>query len=180
MSRQVVVTGVGVVAPGGVGRENFWELLTAGRTATRRISMFDASAFRSQIAAEADFDPVASGLTAREIRRMDRAAQFAVVSAREAIADSGVDLTADPSRVGVSIGSAVGCTMGLEEEYAVLSDNGRNWLVDHHHGVPHLYGYMVPSTLAVEVARDNAAEGRSASSPRAAPRDWTRSATAPR
>ncbi|RVX44160.1 act minimal PKS ketosynthase (KS/KS alpha) [Nonomuraea polychroma] len=159
----VAITGIGTVAPGGVGREAFWDLLTAGRTATRRISLFDPSGFRSQIAAEVDFDPRAAGLTGREIRRMDRAAQFAVVCAREAIADSGVDLAAcDPGRVAVSVGSAVGCTMGLETEYAVLSDEGREWLVDHRHGVPHLYGYMVPSTLAVEVAWETGAEGPTA------------------
>jgi act minimal PKS ketosynthase (KS/KS alpha) len=160
VTRRAVITGIGTVAPGGVGREAFWDLLTAGRTATRRISMFDPAAFRSRIAAEVDFDPRAAGLTAQQVRRMDRAAQFAVVSAREALADSGVELGAfDPGRVGVSIGSAVGCTMGLEQEYEVLSDGGRKWLVDHSYGVPHLYGYMVPSTLAAEVAYEAAAEG---------------------
>ncbi|WP_267242497.1 beta-ketoacyl-[acyl-carrier-protein] synthase family protein [Streptomyces sp. PR69] len=163
MSRRAVITGIGVVAPGGIGREPFWEMLTAGRTATRRITLFDPTAFRSQVAAEADFDPADAGLSPRQIRRMDRAAQFAVVSAREAVADSGLDLAnTPPERIGVSIGSAVGCTMGLEEEYVLLSDAGKHWLVDHSYGVPHLYGYMVPSTLAVEVAWEVGAEGPTA------------------
>ena len=160
MTRRAVVTGIGVVAPGGVGREAFWDLLTAGRTATRRITLFDPTEFRSQIAAEADFDAVASGLTPQQIRRMDRAGQFAVVSTREAVLDSGLDFSAiAPEQIAVSIGSAVGCTMGLEQEYAVLSDGGKKWVIDHEYGVPHLYGYMVPSTLAVEVAWEVAAEG---------------------
>ncbi|QYC40155.1 Actinorhodin polyketide putative beta-ketoacyl synthase 1 [Nonomuraea coxensis DSM 45129] len=163
MSRTAAITGIGVVAPGAVGREPFWELLTAGRTATRTITLFDAGRFRSRIAAEVDFDPKASGLSAQQVRRMDRAAQFAVVCAREALADSGVELgRVDPGRVGVSVGSAVGCTMSLEEEYTVLADEGRRWLVDHTYGVPHLYGFMVPSTLAVEVAWEVAAEGPTA------------------
>jgi len=160
MTRKAVITGIGVVAPGDVGREAFWDLLSAGRTATRPITLFDASRFRSRMAAEVDFDPRAAGLSAQEVRRMDRAAQFAVVCTREAVADSGIALgSLDPGRVAVSIGSAVGCTMGLEEEYAVLADEGRRWLVDHTYGAPHLYGYMVPSTLAVEVAWEVAAEG---------------------
>ncbi|MFD9004816.1 beta-ketoacyl-[acyl-carrier-protein] synthase family protein [Streptomyces sp. NPDC059582] len=160
MTRRAVVTGVGVIAPGANGRDAFWDLLSAGRTATRPISLFDATGFRSRVAAECDFDPNTAGLSPQEVRRMDRAAQFAVAAAREAIEDSGIELpAADPGRVAVSIGSAVGCTMGLEEEYAVLSDGGRNWLVDHSYGVPHLYGYMVPSTLAAEVAWQAAAEG---------------------
>ncbi|GHF22101.1 beta-ketoacyl-[acyl-carrier-protein] synthase family protein [Streptomyces morookaense] len=160
MSRRVVITGIGAVVPGAVGREAFWRLLSEGRTATRRITLFDPAPFRSQVAAEVDFDTAAAGLEPRQVRRMDRAACFAVVSAREAVRDSGLDLAAlPPERLAVSIGSAVGCTMGLEEEYVVLSDRGRKWLVDHEYGVPHLYGYMVPSTLAAEVAWEVGAEG---------------------
>ncbi|MEV4895807.1 beta-ketoacyl synthase N-terminal-like domain-containing protein, partial [Nonomuraea sp. NPDC055795] len=103
MRRRVVITGIGMVTPGGVGTKATWEMLTAGRSATRLIQAFDASPFRSPLAAEVDFDPAAAGLTARQVRRMDRAAQFAVVSAREALADSGLP-EVDPGRIGVSLG----------------------------------------------------------------------------
>lgn len=156
----MVITGIGVVAPGGVGTKEFWSLLTSGRTATRAISHFDASAFRSRIAAEADFDAAAAGLTPQEIRRMDRAAQFAVVSAREALADSGLDLSAiDPYRTGVTIGSAVGATTSLDTEYEVVSDGGAKWLVDPQYAVPHLFDYLVPSSFAAEVAWSVGAQG---------------------
>ncbi|MEU9254867.1 beta-ketoacyl-[acyl-carrier-protein] synthase family protein [Streptomyces sp. NPDC048270] len=157
--RRVVITGIGVVSPGGVGTKEFWELLTAGRTATRAISLFDASSFRSRIAAEADFDPAAHGFDAREAARLDRAALFALTSAREAIADSGVGDGLDPLRTGVSLGSAVGCTTGLDNEYAAVSELGRLWQVDHSRAVSHLYDYFAPSSLAAEVARDSGAQG---------------------
>ncbi|GAA2259324.1 beta-ketoacyl-[acyl-carrier-protein] synthase family protein [Streptomyces amakusaensis] len=157
--RRVVITGIGVVAPGGVGVKAFWELLTAGRTATRGITLFDASQFRSRIAAESDFDPAAHGFSPQDAGRLDRAAQFAIVSAREAIADSGVNEALDPLRTGVSLGSAVGCTTGLDTEYAVVSDHGRDWAVDHTRAVSHLFDYFVPSSLAAEVARTVGAQG---------------------
>ena len=162
--RRAAITGMGVVAPGRTGTKAFWDLLTEGRTATRAISLFDATGFRSRIAAECEFDPAAEGLSPQEIRRMDRAAQFAVVATREALADSGLLVAdaPDPRRVAVSIGSAVGCTMSLEQEYVVLSNGGREWLVDHDYGVPHLYRQMVPSTLASEVAWASGAEGPAA------------------
>jgi act minimal PKS ketosynthase (KS/KS alpha) len=160
MPRRVVIVGVGVVAPGGIGTKEFWNLLVNGRTATRRISFFDPARFRSRVAAEIDFDPAAYGLTQRQIRRMDRAAQLAVVAAREAIADSElVFADTDPARLGVTVGTAVGATMSLEQEYRVTSDDGRLYLVDQEYTVPHLYDCLVPSSVASEVAWACGAEG---------------------
>jgi act minimal PKS ketosynthase (KS/KS alpha) len=160
VDRDVVITGMEVIAPGGSGAKEFWGLLTSGRTATRTISTFDPSPFRSRMAAECDFDPSAEGLSPREIRRLDRAAQFAVVCARGCVADSGMEPELrDPSRVGVSIGSAVGATTSLEREYLVLSDSGREWYVDPDYLSPHMYDYFVPSSTAAEVAWRVGAEG---------------------
>ncbi|WP_060887406.1 beta-ketoacyl-[acyl-carrier-protein] synthase family protein [Streptomyces caniscabiei] len=160
--RRVVITGIEVIAPGGVGREKFWQLLSSGRTATRGITFFDPAPFRSRVAAEADFSPYEHGLTPQEVRRLDRAAQFAVVASRGAVADSGIDLAAlEPHRVGVTVGSAVGATMGLDQEYRVVSDGGRLDVLDHTYAVPQLYDYMVPSSFASEVAWAVGAEGPS-------------------
>ncbi|KFG71605.1 beta-ketoacyl-[acyl-carrier-protein] synthase family protein [Streptomyces mutabilis] len=160
MNRRAVITGVGVLAPGGTGVQNFWDLLTEGRTATRRITLFDAGSFRSRVAAEIDFDPAGHGLTPQEIQRMDRAAQFAVVGAREAVADSGLGTAAfDPHRTGVSIGSGAGAVRRLDSEYRVVSDDGRLDLVDHAYASRHLYRQCVPSSFAVEVAWATGAEG---------------------
>ncbi|WP_433553425.1 beta-ketoacyl-[acyl-carrier-protein] synthase family protein [Micromonospora zamorensis] len=158
--RRVVITGVEVLAPGGLGRNHFWDLLSEGRTATRGITFFDPAPFRSRVAAEIDFSPEEHGLSPQEIRRMDRAAQFAVVAARSAVADSGIVLdSCDPYRIGVTVGSAVGATMGLDEEYRVVSDGGRLHLVDHRYAVPHLYNYLVPSSFSAEVAWAVGAQG---------------------
>ncbi|MFF3375338.1 beta-ketoacyl-[acyl-carrier-protein] synthase family protein [Streptomyces sp. NPDC002680] len=161
--RRVVITGIGVIAPGGTGTKAFWELITSGRTATRGITFFDASPFRSRVAGEADFDPVAEGLSPQEIRRLDRAAQFALAAAREAMADSGTEPGGlDPLRTGVTVGSAVGATMSLDQEYRVVSDGGKSWTVDHRYGMPHLYDWFVPSSFAMEVAHAVGAEGPAA------------------
>jgi len=149
-----------VLAPGGIGVKNFWSLLSEGRTATRRVTFFDPSPFRSQVAAEIDFDPELFGLSPQEIRRMDRSAQLAAVATQEAITDSGLDFEAvDPYRAGVTLGSAVGATMGLDQEYRIVSDGGRHHLVDHEYAVPHLYNYLVPSSGAAEVAWRAGAQG---------------------
>jgi minimal PKS ketosynthase (KS/KS alpha) len=154
--RRAAVTGIGVVAPGGIGQEAFWDLLTEGRTATRRITFFDPSRFRSQMAAEVDFDALASGLTPHEMARNDRFIQFALVAADEAVADSGLDLSSgygvDHDRLSVSLGSAVGATMRLEEEYVQVSHSGRDWLVDPAQGSSFLYQALVPSSGATELA----------------------------
>jgi act minimal PKS ketosynthase (KS/KS alpha) len=158
--RSVAITGIGVTAPGGIGTKQFWSLLSEGRTATRRISFFDPSPFRSQVAAEVDFDPIVRALSPQQERRMDRAAQFAVVSATEAAEDSGLEFEhVDPHRIGVALGSAVGATMGLDTEYRTVSDAGRLELVDHTYAVPHLYNYLAPSSFSAEVAWSVGAQG---------------------
>jgi minimal PKS ketosynthase (KS/KS alpha) len=157
--RRVVITGIGVVAPGSMGREGFWDMITAGRTATRRITFFDPSRFRSQVAAEVDFDGRALGLTAHEIHRNDRFVQMAMVAADEAVADSGLALGADGDpadpdrdRIGVSLGTAVGATMRLENEYVQVSDAGTHWLVDPRYASRFLHQALVPSCGATELA----------------------------
>ncbi|WP_327290511.1 beta-ketoacyl-[acyl-carrier-protein] synthase family protein [Streptomyces sp. NBC_01198] len=159
--RRIVVTGIGVVAPGGATRKAFWQLITDGRTATRRISLFDPAQFRSQLAAEVDFDPLAAGLTRQEVFRNDRSVQFALVAADEAMADSGLVLDGgfDPDRMAVCLGSAVGASTRLEDEYAVASDGGQNWLVDPQFASGFLHQAWVPSTMAAEVAYRFGAHG---------------------
>jgi minimal PKS ketosynthase (KS/KS alpha) len=160
--RRTAVTGIGVVAPGGATRDSFWEAITAGRTATRKITFFDPSGFRSQIAAEVDFDPRAAGLSEHEARRMDRYIQFAAAAAMEALDDAALDLEAtDRDRMGVSLGSAVGGTMALEDGYVAVSDRGQEWLVDADYSPPFLYQGLIPSSLASEISLKFGAHGPS-------------------
>jgi act minimal PKS ketosynthase (KS/KS alpha) len=158
--RRAAITGIGVMAPGGSGTKAFWALITSGATATRGITLFDPAGFRSRIAAECDFDPAIEGFTTEETQRTDRCAQFALVCAREAVADSKLDLdNVPPGRIGVSIGSAVGNTITLEQQYLVVSDMGKRWVVDPAKASRHLYRALIPSTVAAEVAWDCGAEG---------------------
>ncbi len=152
-NRRTVVTGVGVVAPGGVNRKAFWSTITEGRTATRRISLFDPAPFRSQVGAECDFDPAEAGLSPREVARSDRYIQFALAGALEAVEDSGLEFDgATALSTGVVLGTAVGGTTRLEDEFVVVSDRGRDWLVDADYAGRFLYQALVPSSLAADVA----------------------------
>jgi len=152
VTRRVAVTGIGVVAPGGIGTKAFWSLLSSGRTATGPITLFDPTGFRSRVAAQCDFNAQAEGLTPTEVRRLDRHIQFALVAAREALRDADLDLSTVSDRAGVTMGTAVGSTIRLEQEYVIASDSGRHWLADPHHALPFLDQSLVPSTLAAEVA----------------------------
>ncbi|WP_128379334.1 beta-ketoacyl-[acyl-carrier-protein] synthase family protein [Streptomyces cavernae] len=155
MKRRVAVTGIGVVAPGGIGVPAFWDLLAQGRTATRGITLFDPAGLRSRIAAECDFDPAEHGLDPELTERTDRYIQFAMVAAREAVGDAGLDLAHEnPWRVGVCLGSAVGGTTRLEHDYVLVSERGQHWDVDHRQAEPHLQRAFSPSTLASAVAEE--------------------------
>src|SRR3954471_9128863 len=109
--RRVVVTGLGVVAPNGVGKEDFWSACVRGRSGVGPIRTFDASAHPVRIAAVVpDFDmaPYVTGTHRKSLKIMGRAARFGVAAAALAVRDSGLDLgREDPDRVGAVMGTGV-------------------------------------------------------------------------
>jgi 3-oxoacyl-[acyl-carrier-protein] synthase II len=123
--RRVVITGMGVVAPNGIGIENFWDSLVNGRSAVRSITHFDASSYPSQIAAEVpDFDPI-HYMDPKTAKRLGRFAQFALAAAEMAVEDSEIDLgREDPYRVGVFIGTAIGGGDISENQHSIFMEKG--------------------------------------------------------
>ena len=123
--RRVVVTGLGIVSPVGIGVEAAWNNIVAGKSGTTRITQFDASALTSQIAAEVnDFD-VSKYLPAKEARRVDRFVHFGLAAAMEAIKDSGLEVTgANAERIGAVIGSGIGGLPMIEETYREVLKSG--------------------------------------------------------
>ena len=124
-ARRVVVTGVGCVTPIGTGAEGLWAGLRARRSAVRAITRFDASPFRSRIAAEIpDFRPL-DFLEERRARRLDRFSQLAVVAARLALQDAALVLEReDRDRVGASMGSALGGVAYAEQQVGAYALQG--------------------------------------------------------
>ena len=106
--RRVVVTGLGVVSPVGIGVQPAWSNLIAGKSGITRITKFDPSNFSSQVAGEVkDFD-VSQYPPAKEARRMDTFIQYGLAAAIEAVKDSGIEATEENAeRIGVSIGSGI-------------------------------------------------------------------------
>ena len=122
--RRVVVTGIGALTPIGISRDAMWDGLRAGRSAVRNVTRFDASIFRSQIAAEIDFHP-SDFIEDRRVRRLDRFGQFTIACGRLAVEDSGLDLAAeDRERIGSSMGTALGGVGYAEEQFLVFKTEG--------------------------------------------------------
>jgi 3-oxoacyl-[acyl-carrier-protein] synthase II len=121
----VVITGLGVIAPNGIGKEEFWDALANGRSGIGRITRFDASTYPSQIAGEVNgFDPL-DYLSPKNVKRMDRFAQFAVACARMAMEDSGLIISQEnDNRVGIVFGSAVGGVQIAESQHSIFIEKG--------------------------------------------------------
>jgi 3-oxoacyl-[acyl-carrier-protein] synthase II len=107
--RRVVITGIGPVTAAGTGVDAFWDGLRRERSPIRRVTRFDASPWRSRLAAEVDdFEP-ADYMDAKMARRLDRFGHFSIAAARVAVADAGLDCArVDPDRVAVQMGTALG------------------------------------------------------------------------
>jgi len=122
--RRVAITGIGALTPIGITRDALWDGLQAHRSAIRAVTRFDASIYKSQIAAEIDFHP-SDFIEERRVRRLDRYGQFTVACGRLAVEDSGLNLAAeDLERVGSTMGSALGGVGFAEEQFAVFLNHG--------------------------------------------------------
>jgi 3-oxoacyl-[acyl-carrier-protein] synthase II len=125
LSRRVVVTGVGIVSPLGIGTEETWTAVRAGKSGIGPITAFDASAFSCRIAGEvAGFDPQ-KYIERKEVKKMGRFIQFAIAAADCALAASGFQVTPDAAeRTGVYIGSGIGGFEVIEREHRNLLEFG--------------------------------------------------------
>lgn len=123
--RRVVITGLGAVTPVGNDARTFWKSLLAGKSGVATITQFDVAPFKVRFAGEVkDFHPEGV-LGTKEVRRMDRFTQLALVAAAEAVKDSGVEFDKlDPFRCGVIVGSGIGGLYEFEEQHTVLMHKG--------------------------------------------------------
>jgi len=123
--KRVVVTGVGLITPLGVGVEDSWNSIIAGRAGIRRITQFDSSNFPTQIAGEVEgFNPE-DYIEPKEIKKMDRFIHFAIAAATMAINDSGLKITdGNAEKVGVIVGSGIGGLHAIEHYHSVFLEKG--------------------------------------------------------
>jgi len=134
----VVVTGVGLLTPLGIGTEASWEAIRAGRSGIARITQFDPADFSCQIAGEVKgFDPT-QYIEKKEIKKMGRFIQFAIAAADFALKDSGLKVTPEnEERVGVYIGSGIGGFEVIEREHKTLLA----------HGPRRISPFFIPATI---------------------------------
>jgi len=124
MTSRIVVTGMGAVSPLGLDIPTLWEALKSGESGVDRITLFDAEAFESKIAAEVKgFNPT-DYIEHREARRMDRYTQFATVASMQAVKQSNLDCEKEGTDVGVIIGSGIGGITTLSAQMATLAEKG--------------------------------------------------------
>jgi 3-oxoacyl-[acyl-carrier-protein] synthase II len=122
--KRVVITGIGAVTPLGNDAESSWENLLAGGSGAGPITMFDSSDYYVHFACELkDFDP-AEWIERKQARRMDRFAQIILAAARQAEADSGIDIKADADRIGASIATGIGGIKSFQDCYDTLIKRG--------------------------------------------------------
>ncbi|HEK85535.1 MAG TPA: beta-ketoacyl-[acyl-carrier-protein] synthase II [Candidatus Aminicenantes bacterium] len=123
--RRVVVTGIGLVSPLGLGKEANWSALLEGRSAISLISRFDTSRFSTRIAGEIKNFDAQQFIDRKETRKMDLFIQYAIVAAQLAVDDSGISAEQlKGERTGVYIGSGIGGIGSIEETHRILMEKG--------------------------------------------------------
>lgn len=160
----IVVTGFEAITPAGMGAARLWEACVAPRPCGDVVTRFDVSRHASRIAAAVeDFSPEQSGLSPGDVARMDRATQLAVVAARGALANAGLETgRVDPRRVGTCIGTAIGGVGFMERVFAEVAVPGRDkprFVPVRPPIHPHVYEAYLASSVSSEVARDHDFQG---------------------
>ncbi|PKO51583.1 MAG: beta-ketoacyl-ACP synthase II, partial [Betaproteobacteria bacterium HGW-Betaproteobacteria-20] len=123
--RRVVVTGLGVVSPVGIGVKATWDNILAGKSGISQITKYDTSAFSTTIAGEVKgFNPE-DFISAKDARRMDAFIQYGLAAGIEAIKDSGLEVTEqNAERIGVSIGAGIGGMQLIEDTDILYQESG--------------------------------------------------------
>lgn len=144
---RVVITGMGVITPIGNDVQTFWNNLVEGRSGISLINTFDVSNYKTKIAGMVrNFDPEAD-IDQRDSRRMDRFCQFAVIAAKQALEDAGMNLEDEQKeRMGVYIGSGIGGMQTLLENYSKLISRGPSRVS------PTAVPVMIPNMAAAQVS----------------------------
>ncbi len=123
--RRVVVTGLGIVSPLGNDLDSSWSNITGGKSGAGRITKFDPAEFSTTFAAELKGYDEVSGLSPKEIRRIDPFIQYALTATDQALVDAELSLDViDKTRIGVSIGSGIGGLGSIEDNALILRDKG--------------------------------------------------------
>lgn len=126
-STRVVITGLGVISPNGIGKDTYWESVKSGKSGINKICGFDVSQYPTKIAGEVnDFDP-AEYMERKESKRLSRFAQFALASTQMAIDDSCLIMD-NPHRIGIALGTAVGGLEIAEKECCTFYTRGMNYV----------------------------------------------------
>jgi len=123
--RRVVITGMGLMSPVGNNVQETWQALLNGKNGAAPITLFDTSEYETKFACEVkNYNPL-DYFDRKELRRLDRFSQFAILAAEEALKDSGLELDKeDRDRIGVIVGSGIGGMLSFEDEHTKLVTRG--------------------------------------------------------
>lgn len=125
MERRVVITGIGAISPIGNTVEENWEAIKNQKCGIDKISLFDTTGFKTSLAGEVKNYDALEHFEAKQAKRLDRCSQFAIISAREALKDSGISAdNTDMDRVGIFVSSGIGGLITIEEQSKVLYEKG--------------------------------------------------------
>ena len=139
-NRRVVITGLGAITPIGNNIQEYWKGLYEGVSGANLITHFDASKFKTQFACEVKNFDVNEFIDKKEARKMDKFAQYAIVSSDEAIKDSGLDLDKEnKDRIGVIWGAGIGGLITFQEEVLTFSKGD---------GTPRFNPFFIPKMIA--------------------------------